>query len=313
MGHGRPLDRPAAGLKAGGRAGAHAYPREGAAAGGRRRRAVGARGYGRRAGLRRRGTRRRAPVAIEVCVVADGPGWPADLPTLTGATLIRSRGAGAGPRYGPCAARNTGIRATTAPLVITTDDDVRPRLGWVAALVEALPAEDAGVGGPVVAHQPHTVLGHFADATSPLDAQLDPRRTRYLVTANSLWRRSAFDQVGLFDETFRAPGGEELELCDRLLRAGWNLGWAPDAVVEHEFDVGLRRFLRTNYAYGRGTSLAYTRMGRPVARARLLRNYAAVVARKPYRQTRPLHSALDLLGTAARMVGEVRYAGGRAP
>jgi GT2 family glycosyltransferase len=248
-------------------------------------------------------------VAVEVVVVADGRRWPEPLPEVPGARVVRSTGSGPGPVHGPCAARNTGIAATTAPLVVTTDDDVRPRPGWLATLVAALTTADAGVGGPVVAHRPSTVLGRFADWRRPLDAQLDPRRTRYLVTANSLWRRAALDQVGPFDEGFSAPGGEELELCDRLLRAGWTLGWAPDAVVEHEFDVGLRRFLRTNYSYGRGTSMAYARMGRRIPRARLLRNYAAVVVRRPWRSTPPAFAALELAATSARMLGEVRHAG----
>ena len=250
-------------------------------------------------------------VDVEVVVVADGPLWPDPLPALPGARLVRSQGDGPGPRHGPCAARNTGIRATTAPLVITTDDDVRPRPGWVAALVAGLRERDAGVGGPVVAHRPTTLLGRFADWRHPLDAQLDPSRTRYLVTANSLWRRAALDEVGLFDESFLAPGGEELELCDRLLRAGWTLGWAPDAVVEHEFDVGLRRFLRTNYAYGRGTSLAFARMGRTVRRRRLLRSYAGVALKRPWRADPPAFTAVELLAVSARMLGEVRHAGRR--
>jgi GT2 family glycosyltransferase len=252
-----------------------------------------------------------AGVAVDVVVVADGPRWPEPLPAVPGARVVRSTGSGRGPVHGPCAARNTGIRATSAPLVVTTDDDVRPRAGWMEALRAALRDADAGVGGPVVAHRPSTLLGRFADWRRPLDAQLDPRRTRYLVTANSVWRRTALEQVGLFDESFRAPGGEELELCDRLLRAGWTLGWAPDAVVEHEFDVGLRRFLRTNYSYGRGTSLAFARMGRTVRRRRLLRTYAAVVVRRPWRSTPPAFAAVDLLGITARMVGEVRHAGRR--
>ena len=248
-------------------------------------------------------------VQADVVVVADGPAWSHPLPSVPGARVVRSAGRGAALQHGPCAARNTGIAATTAPLVVTTDDDVRPRPGWLAALVAGLAGSDAGVGGPVVAHRPRTVLGRFADWRHPLDAQLDPRRTRYLVTANSLWRRAALDEVGLFDEGFRAPGGEELELCDRLLRAGWDLGWSPDAVVEHEFDVGLRRFLRTNYSYGRGTSMAYARMGRRIPRARLLRNYAAVVVRRPWRSTPPTFAALELAATSARMLGEVRHAG----
>lgn len=248
-------------------------------------------------------------VDVEVVVCADGARWPDPLPGIDGARVVRSTGRGPGPGHGPCAARNTGIAASTAPLVATTDDDVRPRPGWLAALVAALQPDDAGVGGPVVAHRPSTALGRFADWRRPLDAQLDPRRTRYLVTANSLWRRAALDQVGPFDEGFRAPGGEELELCDRLLRAGWTLGWASDAVVEHEFDVGLRRFLRTNYSYGRGTSMAYARMGRRIPRARLLRNYAAVVAHRPWRSTPPTFAALELAATSARMLGEVRHAG----
>ena len=55
--------------------------------------------------------------------------------------------------------------------------------------------------------------------------------------------------------------------------------------------------------------MAYARMGRRIPRWRLLRNYAAVVVRRPWRSTPPAFAALELAATSARMLGEVRHAG----
>ena len=59
-----------------------------------------------------------------------------------------------------------------------------------------------------------------------------PRRVDVLQGACLLLRREALDQVGLLDEEYFMYS-EEMDLCQRLRRAGWRLYWVPEAEVVH--------------------------------------------------------------------------------
>jgi GT2 family glycosyltransferase len=59
-----------------------------------------------------------------------------------------------------------------------------------------------------------------------------PRRVEVIKGACFLLRRLALEQVGLLDEQYFMYT-EEMDLCYRLLRAGWQLWWVPQAVVTH--------------------------------------------------------------------------------
>jgi N-acetylglucosaminyl-diphospho-decaprenol L-rhamnosyltransferase len=61
-----------------------------------------------------------------------------------------------------------------------------------------------------------------------------PRLVEVIKGACLLLRREALDQVGLLDEAYFMYT-EEVDLCYRLARAGWQLWWIPQAeVVHHE-------------------------------------------------------------------------------
>ena len=59
------------------------------------------------------------------------------------------------------------------------------------------------------------------------------RRVDILHGACLLLRCDVVQGMGLFDEDYFVFS-EEIDLCDRLGRAGWELHWAPDAVVTHK-------------------------------------------------------------------------------
>ena len=59
------------------------------------------------------------------------------------------------------------------------------------------------------------------------------RRVEGLHGACLLLRREAVQGMGLFDEDYFIYS-EEVDLCDRLGQAGWELHWVPDAVVTHK-------------------------------------------------------------------------------
>jgi len=61
-----------------------------------------------------------------------------------------------------------------------------------------------------------------------------------------LLRREALDEVGLLDDRYFMYT-EEMDLCHRLLRAGWELYWLPQAVVVHYGEVSSRQVAEEMY------------------------------------------------------------------
>ena len=59
-----------------------------------------------------------------------------------------------------------------------------------------------------------------------------PRRVDWLMGSALLLRREALDEVGLFDESFFLYF-EEVDLCLRLHRAGWEMLYFPEITVVH--------------------------------------------------------------------------------
>ena len=57
-------------------------------------------------------------------------------------------------------------------------------------------------------------------------------------------RRAMLEELGGFDEGFRLYG-EDIDLCYRAAKAGWERWYVPDAVVEHEHKALTDRRLLT--------------------------------------------------------------------
>ena len=147
---------------------------------------------------------------------------------------------------GPAAARNLGWRAGAGGLVAFTDDDCEVDPGWLSALasrVSQAPEHVAGVGGRVLPARGDRVSSYMT-----LHRILEPPPSlRYVVTANCIFRRSALESIGGFDEAVLAPGGEDPGLCFHLGRLGYTFEFEPTAVVKHHYRSGFGDFLRTFY------------------------------------------------------------------
>ena len=67
-----------------------------------------------------------------------------------------------------------------------------------------------------------------------------PRRVDWVSGACMLVRRRCFDQLGGFDEGYFMYG-EDVDLCWRAWRAGWEVGYEPGATVVHVQGVSTDR------------------------------------------------------------------------
>ncbi|HYJ76573.1 MAG TPA: HAD-IIIA family hydrolase [Kineosporiaceae bacterium] len=153
-------------------------------------------------------------------VVADdrpGPGMPLDVSACPGARVVRSGG------RGPAAARNAGRRTTTAPWVVTLDDDVVLPDGWSAALAADLARAGAeherigAVAGRIVVPLPRDRRPtDWERSTAGLE------RARW-ATADMAFPRTALEAVGGFDERFPRAYREDADLAARLRALGYVL------------------------------------------------------------------------------------------
>src|SRR5690348_13998405 len=153
-------------------------------------------------------------------------------------------------RQGRSSALNTAIAATTAPLLLFTDDDVRVDAGWVMAGANALLSDAHYVGGPVRPIwevEPPAWLDltrtDLWGTIAILDYGPDPfafeERQRVPLGANMGVRRSLIAAVGGFRIDLGRSNGRRLlgqevpELLARARATGLHGRYVPAMAVDH--------------------------------------------------------------------------------
>ena len=137
---------------------------------------------------------------------------------------------------GASAARNVGIRATEGEVVVFLDADGVPRPDWLARYAAWFSNPGVSVVGGGVEwrwDEPYWTVCDNVSRFYAMAASAPPGERPNLPTLNLAVRRTALEQVGLFNEGFFARIGEDTELCARLRRAGHRVHFDPSIVVEH--------------------------------------------------------------------------------
>jgi glycosyltransferase involved in cell wall biosynthesis len=202
--------------------------------------------------------------SFEVIVVADGAN-----PVVLG-LLERAASRGGlslkvvpqAPARGPGAARNTGWRLATAPLVAFTDDDCVPTPGWLAAGLQAV-GPDRVVQG-ITMPDPGEIGGLLSRSVRV--ESLGPQYE----TCNIFYPRAVLEALDGFDERYGlTPGGEDTDLAWRAIDAGYETRLAGDALVHHAVEqVGVLGMLRVA---ARWTAPMRALADHPAARSMLYR------------------------------------------
>lgn len=137
-------------------------------------------------------------------------------------------------------ARNTGIRETSAPLVLCIDADDELAPGALRAVVDAFDADptlDLATGVPSD-ENPETF-------ELPVSMGFLP----YGISAFLAMRREVFEDVEGFDESF-VGGQEEVDFCWRAQLSGFRLGIVWDARFTYEPRPDIRSTIRQFRRYG---------------------------------------------------------------
>jgi GT2 family glycosyltransferase len=204
-----------------------------------------------------------APQVDELVVVAN---LPLELELPPGARLLgNERPLGFGANV------NRGVAGTKSDFIMIANPDTEPAPDAVAILAEfASGGPRRGIVGPQLRYPDGrwqssrrrfpTVSGTLVRRTPlryfarPFDRQrghylLDERPDEpvpadWMLAAFLLLRRELFDELGGFDERFRLYG-EDIELCYRAAKAGWERWYVPQAVVRHRYAAEIDRKLLT--------------------------------------------------------------------
>lgn len=156
------------------------------------------------------------------------------------------------PNRGPAAARNFGIAASAAPIVLFTDADTEPTPAWVETLLRAFDDPSiVGVKGSYRTHQSAWVARLVQVEYEEKYARLARAKRMDLVdTYSAGYRRSVFVVHGGFDESFPSASSEDKDFSFRLAAENARLVFLPEAVVYHQHAATLGAYGRRKFKLG---------------------------------------------------------------
>jgi GT2 family glycosyltransferase len=168
---------------------------------------------------------------------------------------------------GTSRARNLGIREAKHDVLLFIDDDVHVTPTWYASMLAAL--DDAGRQAAVTGRvRPDPTAPEDGFVPSTID-EPDPVvyagriGTDILYSNNMGLRREIIEVVGPFDE--RLGGGthfqtaEDNDLAFRILEAGFQIRYSPEAVVYHRAWRSRSDYHALSWSYGYGQGAYYAK------------------------------------------------------
>ncbi len=192
--------------------------------------------------------------AFECLIVNDGS---TDEGTLAEFRRLRERGYRVvdQPNLGLGAARNTGIRLAAGEFILPLDSDNRIRPAYLARGVDVLRAEPE-VG---VVYGDAEYFGNRAGRWEVAAFSLERMMRGNYIDACAVFRRSAWESVGGYDERMPAMGWEDWDFWLRLALRRWGFRHVPEVLFEYRVRSGSM----ISSANARGAELLAYMFGKP--------------------------------------------------
>jgi glycosyltransferase involved in cell wall biosynthesis len=190
--------------------------------------------------------------------------------------------------------RNVGIYYSMGEYVAFTDDDCIVPEDWllrIDQLFDSVGGNIAGIGGPLDCITEDRkffvskfiqyidefnyipVMGRYFIYPVHISRLKGDEQIPYLRTSNAIFRKSCLKEIGGFDVDFKKPGGEDPDLCYRLLNLNYSFYFDKKLVVLHRSRESFSCYFRSLKSYLEGE----------IRKSRKRKLYKYKVIRRSYR------------------------------
>ncbi len=163
------------------------------------------------------------------------------------------------PNKGLSIARNVGMQAARGEIIAYTDSDCVVDPHWLTLMVRTMTGSNFdGCGGPNYApHEEGWVAGAVAASPgAPCHVLVGDDKAEHLAGCNMMFRKSALLAIGGFDAQFTAAG-DDVDICWRLIDAGYSVGFCPAAFVWHFRRNTVKAYYGQQRGYGKAEAMLF--------------------------------------------------------
>lgn len=142
-------------------------------------------------------------------------------------------------------ALNTGLKKASGDFICFTADDCIAGETWISAIIQGFSNPNVGaVAGAVKGFPDMNHVQRYTEDAGLLSQQ-ELLRHGVMLSGSSGYRKSMIEEVGYFDE--RLPACEDVDLAVRTRMAGYEIAFAPDAVIYHNHPDTLGKLWRQQH------------------------------------------------------------------
>ena len=173
-------------------------------------------------------------------------------------------------KSGPASARNNGWRNSKGDAICFTDADCIPESDWVSKLVRHYNSDNTGaVAGSYSVHGSPYLLDKFVHYEIQDRHSRMPEYISSFGTYNVMIKRAVLEVTSGFNPEYYKASGEDTDLSYKIIRAGYRIYFAKDAMVNHKNILRVWKYFLVQFRHG------YWRM-------KLYKKNASMISRDEY-------------------------------